>query len=558
MIRYRYLPYTLTLQSPAVITALGGDPNSSTTLPFIPGAAVRGAVARALGDPSADTSRQQEFQDLVLGGKVRYLNAYPSADGRRGVPVPVSYRREKDPPASGAPMKVIDLAAFDGQPAGDRDTYEYWPEQQLVPLGPGFVTIGSAQPVLLYPRMSARLHHQRDRSKGRAWKDAQGNTHGAIFAFESLDAGQSFQGVIQVRGESDTELAQMEDRIQALLGDVILVGRSRRAGYGGTAAIQWEDGRNREIEGPGSEGLRPLTGNIPQGKSFRLLFTSACIARHAATGQVDPAAVEELLGRRLGGRARVVRKRWSFEPIGGFNRKWRLELPQALAVCGGSVFLLEAVQDIAAGDLYEIENEGLGERREEGYGRVVFLDKPLRFLSLSEPEEVTAISICNDQPPPLVSHIEERIVWANVTRSIGQKAARLVATAQNPPTNNLIGRLRTSLRGNPEKALQTLAAWLKSENDMERLKRLAMEQLERCRIGSNGDLAVLIRDVMEKDKILEWVNADVLAQRCHIVSEQSAKDVLKKRSSELSVRLIDALLAALAVRNKTREAADER
>lgn len=48
----RYFPYTLTLKSPAVITALGGDPNSSSTLAYIPGAAVRGAVAKAWAIPA--------------------------------------------------------------------------------------------------------------------------------------------------------------------------------------------------------------------------------------------------------------------------------------------------------------------------------------------------------------------------------------------------------------------------------------------------------------------------------------------------------------------------
>jgi hypothetical protein len=46
--RSYYLPFTLTLRSPAALTALGGDPNSRT-LPYIPGSALRGALARTLG-----------------------------------------------------------------------------------------------------------------------------------------------------------------------------------------------------------------------------------------------------------------------------------------------------------------------------------------------------------------------------------------------------------------------------------------------------------------------------------------------------------------------------
>lgn len=555
---YRYLPYILTLQSPGIITALGGDPNSSSTLPFIPGAAVRGAVAKALGDPGRDTARQKEFRDLIFGGKVGYLNAYPSLGGLRSVPVPVSLRRKKDDPGGNHQVKVVDLTAFDGHPTRDDEPGECWPEEQLAPLGQEFLTIGAAQPVLLQPKMSARIHHQRDREKGRAWKDRNGTAHGAIFVFESLDAGQSFQGMIQVRGATEEELDPTENRIKDLLGQAILIGRSRRAGYGGMAALQWGEGQEREVYGPGREGLRPVGGDISQGASFRLLLASACIVRDGSTGQINPAALPELIERRFGGRAKLVRTRWAFSPIGGFNRKWRLELPQVLAVSAGSVFLLQADHNIPVGDLYDIENEGLGERREEGYGRVLFLDAPLPEFSLREPEETAPVSAGDGQPPHVVQDIEKRIVLAQLARKIEQKAADLARSARNLPSNSLIGRLRTPLRGEPEEAIETLKRWLRDGSEAERLKRPAMEQLERCRMDGKRNLADWILEATDRDKVLSWLNAEVLAQRCHIISEESAKRILKEKPKEISVKLIDAVLAALAVRNKTEEAGDER
>ncbi len=554
---HRYLPYTLTLQSPAIITALGGDPNSSSTLPFIPGAAVRGAVAKALGDPGADVSTQEEFHDFVLGGKVRYLNAYPYVDGLRALPVPVSLRRKKDEQADRESVSAIDLAGFAGHSAPDNEAGECWPEGQLAPLDQGFLTIGKAQPVLLQPKMSGRIHHQRDRKKGRAWKDRNGATHGAIFAFECIDAGQSFQGMVQVCGATEKEMDRTEKRIKALLGQTILIGRSRRAGYGGMAMLQWGKGQTREVLGVGRDGLRPVGGDISQGTSFRLLLASACIVRHPTTGQMDPAALPELIEARLEGRAKVAWRRWAFTPIGGFNRKWRLELPQVLAVSAGSVFVLKAGQDIQVGDLWAIENEGLGERREEGYGRVLFLDAPLSVLSLKKPEKTVPISAGDRQPPQLVLQIEARIVRTRLAKEIEQKAADVARSARNLPSNSLIGRLRTPLRGKPEVAIETLKRWLRDGSDAERLKKPALEQLERCRMDGNSDLAHWILEATDRDKILSWLNSEVLAQRCHIVSEESAKGILKEKPQEISVKLIDAVLAALAVRNKTEEAGDE-
>ncbi len=514
---YRYLPYTLTLQSPAIISALGGDPNSSSTLPFIPGAAVRGAMAKSLGDPGNDPAKQQEFRDLIFGGRVRYFHAYPSRGEFRSVPVPLSLRREKDDPGNHQ-CDLFDLAAFEGHPAADEDPGSIWPEEQLAPLPQRFLTIGSAQPVILQTDMSARLHHQRDRQKGRAWKDQQGHTHGAIFAYESIDAGQTFQGVIQVRCATDEEVNQTERRVKELLGSLILVGRSRRAGYGGMAALQWGNVRHREVQGVGREGLRPVASDIPKGDLFRLLLTAAAIVRHPETGHLDPAALPALIETRLQGQAKVLRIRWAFEPVGGFNRTWRLELPQILAVSAGSVFVLEALQPIPHGDLLALEHEGLGERKEEGFGRFVFLDKPMQKITLGKPREGEPLSIGHVPPPPLVLDIEAKIIWTQVLRAIEEKAVEVAASAKNLPSNSLIGRLRTPLRGDPEKAIETLKLWLRDGSEAERLKKTAMKQLERCEVDGHGNLHQWILRATDAEQVLSWLRTDVLVQRNHIVS----------------------------------------
>ena len=46
-----YKRQILTLHAPLIISHRGGDPNSTDTYNYIPGASVRGAVAQALGDP---------------------------------------------------------------------------------------------------------------------------------------------------------------------------------------------------------------------------------------------------------------------------------------------------------------------------------------------------------------------------------------------------------------------------------------------------------------------------------------------------------------------------
>jgi len=553
MTLYRYLPFTITLKSPAVITAPGGDPNSSSTLPFIPGTGVRGAVAKSLGDPDCDRDKQQEFNALILGGAVRYLNAYPVVNGRRSVPTPVSLKLKKNLLEERRYDEVIDLSAYDSNE---------WPEDDMITIGEGFLSIGAARPKLYHPRINSRIHNQRDREKGRAWKDKKGNTHGAIFTFESLEADQSFAGLIQLRGEHNDEMDRLELRIKSLLGKFMLIGRSRRAGYGGMAeVISSSSTQEHEIVGGGSEEFQPLKRAVKAGEKFRLLLTSPCVVRHPYTGQPDPTALMVAIEEQFCHKVSVDRKVWAFENAGGFNKKWRLALSQSPAVSAGSALVLHATQAIALDELTGIMHEGLGERKEEGFGRVLLLETAkAKEIALKKFDSDEPVSPVDGQPPELVNTIEWRILQTQLIRKIEETAGQLAKKHDIDilPTNSLIGRLRLPLRdSDPKDALETLKTWLCHApadqcDKSKQLKAPAMNQLERCsKYGT--DLSSWILSTSEEMCVLEQLDYAVIAQQYYVVSEESAIKAMKKHAVELSVKLIDAVLAAMAIRNKLEE-----
>lgn len=546
MIHYRYLPYTLTLHSSAIITAPGGDPNSSATLSYIPGTTLRGAIATALGDPGDDMARKQEFHDLVLGGKVSCLNAYPFLMNRRSLPTPVSLRMPKHEPENSA---KTDLCAFE---------QEDWPGEELRPIGERFLVIGTAQPHLYHPNVSSRIHNQRDRQKGRAWKNQDGNTQGAVFTFESLDAGQMFEGVIQLRHEQHEELDRIEKRIKELLGNTLLVGRSRRAGYGGMASLAWGKNRSREVVGDGIDGLRVLNRGIAENERFRILLTSPCIVRNQNTGQIDPSYLEEEMLGRLGKKAEKITGCWSFEVIGGFNRKWRLELPQNMAVSAGSLMVFEATQALSFDEMQTIECEGIGERKAEGLGRLVFLDAPRCRISLPVFTESSSEIPISGTPQDPVVIIEKRIVQRQIARTIEEKGVVLAAQFEKKdlPKNSLIGRLRTQLRGSDNKtSINTLKKWL-DDSDDQKLRKHAMDQLKQCTMRNGTDLRSWMLSVLDGRAMLDVLNVDVLSQRYNVISVESAKSVINNETETSVVKLIDAVLAAMSIRNNTQEDGD--
>jgi hypothetical protein len=81
-----------------------------------------------------------------------------------------------------------------------------------------------------------------------------------------------------------------------------------------------------------------------------------------------------------------------------------------------------------------------------------------------------------------------------------------------------------------------------------------MDQLERCRLTGGRRLADWLLSMAkgEDDAMLERLRFDVLAQRHHVVSEDSALTQLRRRGPWIRARLVDATLAALARRRRER------
>ncbi len=563
-----YLHFRLRLRSPAIVSTLSGDPNSACTQPFIPGGTLRGVVAARLlaKDVGGNT---EKFRRLVLSGDVRYLHAYPELAGDRSLPCSLSWRSQK-----ADPRQAVDLAAFTGvvDPSVDAEDFEkIWPEEALGPAPAPFVAAlaSGGDRELVTPRIGSRLHLQRDRVKGRPWKDRDEQPHGAIFAYEYLEAGQVFCGAIQVM---PTAVGDIEDIKELLDAGPILVGRSRRAGYGGEAEIEFTGPSPREYENVSDA----ISRDVDAGAWFRAFLVSAYVGRDPVTGQIDPGTLVRELGGRLRDIATVQRTCWNFEVVGSFNRKWRLEVPQAQAVAAGAVLVLKATSKIPLALLQAIEHEGLGERRVEGFGRVLFLEHSeehwaIRVRSTEDraPERSDDSRADNSLSRPRgrqLDFLETRIVLAAARAELDRIAELdLVEGAQRRSTNSLLGRLRTLFRRaadeqSAQNALKNLGIWCSDDDHPDVLKKSAREKLDRCKMGEKS-LRQWLRELAGADPGEVGWSALVkscgnpstltgLTQRSYLTSPEVAEAVLHEHSALLRVYLIDAVLTAMARLNR--------
>lgn len=341
---------------PLLLTSLQGDPNSSVSFPYIPGSVIRGALIGRYTkhhEKALDLENSQ-IRRWFFDGTTRYLNAYPLIDGNRSVPLPRSLVAEK-------------LAEWEHErlPIYDRSVSR--PDAKALRALTGFIRYDQ-RGVLWHTdtRMVVNIHNQRDRLLGRGI----GN-EGTVFRYEAIAPEQTFVAAILC---DDKDAAT----IKGWLPQQIWLGGSRSAGYGEAhidnvqIVDNWREiPRFTQTEDEDEENTY-ATALTSAPLRLSITLTSDMLLRAPNGGYTtEPphAHFSTLLGVEL--TFDEARSTIGTALHGGFNRTWGLPTPQTPALAAGSVLTYTFLTPPEAADLAVLEMEGLGERRTEGFGRVL-------------------------------------------------------------------------------------------------------------------------------------------------------------------------------------------
>jgi len=359
----KVINYRVTLLEPTLVTSLQGDPNSAVAFDYLPGSVLRGVLIgkylEYLGSKSVDTS-DSTLRRLFFDGTTRYLNGYTlDIYDHRSVPMPLSWQREKD--------NEDDI--FDFAIAVQDD------KKQWQPITVPFYTQSGEDVRLIRPIHNIAVHTQRTARFGRAMPQylptdrgqaSRGTTTllevdeiaGAVYRYDALATGQIFQAAIICDNDDD------EPVLRALIDGYVTLGGSRSGGYG-RAEISpvTEDVSDRDAAED--------AGDVPEGKLIVTLQSNVLLRDTRGQFAVDPELLRRVLSKYLRVDLELEDAFLSAEAVAGFNRKWGLPLPQALAVCMGSVLIFK---DPGCDPtlLDDLEARGIGERRAEGFGRIAF------------------------------------------------------------------------------------------------------------------------------------------------------------------------------------------
>jgi len=342
---------TLQTQQPILATSFQGDPNSDVSYSYIPGSMIRGAII-------GHYMRQNQLAELDLTNKevkrlffdantTRYLNAYllsQEKQPQRTLPLPLCWFKDKDEELKDdSPITVYDFSIERGDnPETPKSVGEYfWKKER-----------GAVK--LYKEKRRINIHNFRDRKKGRST-----DNQGELFRYEALDAGQKFQSVILCE-DGDVITIQM----LLVTEPNIWLGGSQSAGYGHTKIIDLKTLNHWDEIGIPAED-RENEKNLSITLLSDTLLRNEC-GQPVADPMLIKQSVEEVLNISLPEPSNIFA---ASTLIGGFNRKWGLPLPQVPALAAGSVMVFEGIE-MNEPQIKQLEAYGIGERREDGFGRV--------------------------------------------------------------------------------------------------------------------------------------------------------------------------------------------
>ncbi len=515
--------YTIKLLEPLLATALQSDPNSAVSYPYIPGSLVRGAlIGRYLANSNGKYfAVQTESRRRFLNGQTRYLNAYLlDKNGKRTLPTPLSWYKEKN-------AKPEDEYTIFDKSDPDFDVENLNDINQPKAHEAQFFSIDESDVYLFDPNRQVNIHTRREnRQKGHAVEDDDGRS--AVFRYDALAAGQFFGGIILCDDPADAKaLAKHLTR-----GTEFVIGGSRSGGYGRVRIVDTKQINNwyeTETE----------TDDIPAGQTFTVTLLSDMIVRDE-NGQFSDTLSEKILAQALQVDETMLKRQKTYRQtamVGGFNRKWGLPLPQNLAIRAGSVFTFCTTADIPAAAIEALQWRGLGERRAEGFGRLVVnwfdYEDDLRSAETGKDGSTLLKPKLDAKSRKLAQQMTERLFRRNADRALVKEANQI--TIGNPPKRSQLGGLRTAIRQALQAESISIQPVISYLNEM---KLTANKQFESARIGSNTLKDWLMEQLKHPDQV--WQQLGTPNTNPLYIAEVTLSQTL---AAEYTLRLVDMVLA---------------
>ena len=335
---------TVMLDSP-VVASSAKKGNVVESLDYLPGTYLLPVVSKALRKAGVDAD------SAIINGGVLVSNATIDIAGKGGLPVPWALFREK----SSAP---------DGNDAQNTLRVALGREKQYKGIRDGYIDWDGESVTHKKVKMLARIHNSIDDEHQRPDESV-----GGVYTYTAISAGQTFHARIHI-SQGIPLCGGLEKHLK---GARVRLGSSKKDDYGLAHIV--------EVVPASAEKIAERTDQLTVWLTSDVLLHEKRL--HPA---VTPDALQDLLEHELGCKLGPLHPDDVADaPMNSIGRRrrteswqtsWGLPRPSLVGLCAGTCLIYEVVsvedKEKFPVALSRLQIEGIGERRTEGYGQVLF------------------------------------------------------------------------------------------------------------------------------------------------------------------------------------------
>lgn len=333
------------------------------TVSYIPGTSIRGAIINGIAKNSGqyfENIKQKLFSD-----KVKFLNCYPVFDEKIFIPSPKGFYQKRDQKEDGQEVQNILVKG--------RVESEYDKKASMAPFA-------------YWDKAGECIYHRDVKKKDdlNIWlaqddKDQEKK----IFRNTYIDREQTFLGLIAV--EEEDARTDIEDAIVLeLKKGKVQLGSRQTAGYGKCIIVDVNLTESSPYD------AYAVKSPLKEECYMYLLSDMAMVNEYGENTGLNEKYLAKLLDNES---VRVTYCAASAGTARGRNSTWKSMVPAVPVYQKGSVFKLEFEGELPIEKVKKLEYDGIGIKRNEGFGQVLFLDNyaGLRFHKKVEAEKVYMI-----------------------------------------------------------------------------------------------------------------------------------------------------------------------
>lgn len=521
----------------------------------IPGSYLLGPVSAAL-----QRILSARLDSWIARGDLRASHAYPTVEGVRGRPIPFALFHEKDKAKGDIWNRLVESEN---------------PDKQLKQVRSGYVGSFSGASLPAFVDSGATIT-QATHNTIDDWVQRPTSDVGGVYTYQAIGAGTELEARILMRQSLVNDLRTRDKSWNQRVSGNVRLGISKKDDYG-LVHLQFDvPDEPKSAANPTSNSSSPLTlwllsDVLLRGASGRSEPTIPALL-DALNAQLAPATVH--LAQTGPGEAVFARSSRN----DGWLVRWGLPRPSYAGIAAGSCLRLDVTGTIPMNTLDQLQREGIGERRAEGYGEISF-DDPLVVATLSG--KPRAPDTPPEEPPlptglgePVHQRLAERLQQDAWSREIdrvapflwtGDRQARL-GWQTRKPGNSQLGSLRAALlqlqdRTSPgrKSGFRPLQKWLEEVRNGSRQDRWPGNSLEQI-----GELAKTPKVVWD------WIRGAVIRNDTGVPGTDEDKKLLdavfpllpgqERTAVEASFHIMAVrrvLLAAIRAETRQRETTNE-